>query len=97
MEVTGFTARNIRLAGRGTLKVGHHADITVFDAGTVRDAASYESPTLPAEGIDTVIVKGAITWQHDEHSGARGGQIQCTLDYLRALMVLRPGRAGTEG
>jgi len=42
----------------------------------VRDAASYETPTRPGpNGIDTVIVNGAITWQHGTHSGARNGQV----------------------
>jgi N-acyl-D-amino-acid deacylase len=74
-KMTGLTARNFGLHERGTLKLGHHADIVVFDAATVRDAASYQAPTRPAEGIDCVIVNGAITWQHGAHSGARNGQV----------------------
>ncbi len=74
-KMTGLTARNFGLHERGTLKPGHHADITIFDAATVRDAADYETPTRPAEGIDTVIVNGTITWQHGAHSGARAGQV----------------------
>lgn len=74
-KMTGLTARNFGLRERGTLKVGHHADIVIFDAATVRDAADYETPTRPAEGIDAVIVNGAITWQHGVHSGARAGQV----------------------
>ncbi|WP_454738259.1 N-acyl-D-amino-acid deacylase family protein [Cupriavidus necator] len=74
-KMTGLTARNFGLHRRGTLAVGNHADIVVFDAANVRDAASYETPTRPAEGIDTVIVNGAITWQHGAHSGARNGQV----------------------
>ena len=74
-KMTGLTARNFGLHQRGTLEVGHHADIVVFNAENVRDAASYETPTRPAEGIDTVIVNGAITWQHGTHSGARSGQV----------------------
>lgn len=74
-KMTGLTARNFGLDGRGTLKPGHHADLVVFDAATVRDAASYETPTRPAEGIDTVIVNGAITWRHGAHTGARNGQV----------------------
>jgi N-acyl-D-amino-acid deacylase len=74
-KMTGLTARNFGLHQRGTLKVGHHADITIFDAATVRDTANYKTPTLPAEGIDTVIVNGAVTWQHGVHSGARNGQV----------------------
>ena len=74
-KMTGLTARNFGLHGRGTLQVGQHADIVVFDAATVRDAANYDTPTKAAEGIDTVIVNGTITWQHGVHSGARRGQV----------------------
>jgi N-acyl-D-amino-acid deacylase len=74
-KMTGLTARNFGLAGRGTLKVGHHADVVVFDAATIIDTATYEDPTRPAAGIDTVIVNGTITWQHGRHSGARSGQV----------------------
>ncbi len=74
-KMTGLTARNFGLAGRGTLAVGQAADVVVFDAATIRDAASYESPKQAAEGIDTVIVNGAITWQHGRHTGARSGQV----------------------
>ncbi|NKE64225.1 D-aminoacylase [Ramlibacter sp. RBP-2] len=74
-KMTGLTARNFGLAGRGTLKVGHHADVVVFDATRVRDAANYETPTLPAQGIVSVIVNGAVTWQGGVHTGARHGQV----------------------
>ena len=74
-KMTGLTARNFGLHGRGTLKVGHHADIVVFDAATIRDAANYETPTLPAVGIHSVIVNGSVTWQEGAHSGVRNGQV----------------------
>lgn len=74
-KMTGLTARNFGLAGRGTLKVGHHADVVVFDATRIRDAANYETPTLPAQGIVSVIVNGAVTWQGGVHTGARHGQV----------------------
>ena len=74
-KMTGLTARNFGLHGRGTLKAGQHADVVIFDAATIRDAANYETPTKAAEGIDTVIVNGTITWQHGVHSGARCGQV----------------------
>ncbi len=73
-KMTGLTARNFGLHERGALKVGHHADIVVFDAQTVRDAASYETPTLAAEGISAVIVNGQPTWVDGAHTGARKGQ-----------------------
>jgi N-acyl-D-amino-acid deacylase len=74
-KMTGLTARNFGLPERGTLAIGHHADIAVFDAATIRDAATYESPTQAAEGIAAVIVNGTVTWQDGRHSGARGGQV----------------------
>jgi N-acyl-D-amino-acid deacylase len=74
-KMTGLTARNFGLAGRGTLAVGHAADVVVFDAAAIRDVATYEAPRQPAAGIDTVIVNGAVTWQDGRHSGARHGQV----------------------
>ena len=74
-KMTGLTARNFGLAGRGTLAVGQQADVVLFDAATVRDAASYAQPKLPAEGIATVIVNGTVTWTAGAHTGARAGQV----------------------
>jgi N-acyl-D-amino-acid deacylase len=74
-KITGLTARNFGLPGRGTLQVGHHADVVVFDAAHVRDAATYQTPTRAAEGIQAVLVNGALTWQAGRHSGARHGQV----------------------
>ena len=74
-KMSGLTAQKFGLHGRGSLRVGNHADVVVFDAAMVRDAADYESPTRPAEGIDTVIVNGTVTWQQGAHSGARAGQV----------------------
>jgi len=74
-KMTGLTARNFGLHGRSTLKVGHHADVVVFDAANIRDAATYATPTKPAEGIDAVIVNGVVAWRQGAHSGARSGQV----------------------
>ncbi|MDO9439608.1 MAG: D-aminoacylase [Beijerinckiaceae bacterium] len=79
-KMTGLTARNFGLNGRGMLKPGYHADLVIFDAALVRDTASYETPDTPAEGIEVVIVNGAITWQQGEHTGARHGQVITRLD-----------------
>jgi N-acyl-D-amino-acid deacylase len=74
-KMTGLTARNFGLQGRGTLQVGQHADLVVFDAATVRDAATYAAPALAAEGISAVFVNGALTWQRGVHTGAHSGQV----------------------
>jgi len=74
-KMTGLTARTFGLQQRGSLQAGHHADVVIFDAATIRDAANYARPTLPAEGIGTVIVNGAVTWHDGAHTGARAGQV----------------------
>lgn len=79
-KMTGLTARNFGLNRRGTLKIGQHADLVLFDAATIRDAANYETPARPAEGIDTVIVNGAVTWRQGAHTGARSGQVITRMD-----------------
>ena len=73
--MTGLTARNFGLVDRGELRVGAFADITVFDAATVRDAADFQHSTQPARGIDTVIVNGAVVWHDGKGTGARPGRV----------------------
>ena len=74
-KMSGLTAKNFGLANRGTIATGHHADVVVFDATTVIDKATYDTPMEPAEGIEAVIVNGALTWHQGAHSGARHGQV----------------------
>jgi N-acyl-D-amino-acid deacylase len=74
-KMTGLTAQKFGLHQRGSIAVGHHADVVIFDAARIRDAANYDAPTTPAEGIDSVIVNGAVTWQRGVHTGAREGQV----------------------
>lgn len=74
-KMTGLTARNFHLAGRGTLAPGHAADVVVFDAHAVSDRATYERPMQAAAGISAVLVNGSIAWQEGLHTGARSGQV----------------------
>ena len=54
------------MANKGRLKVGADADITVFDADTVIDRATYTDPTLPSEGIQFVFVNGTLVVDRGE-------------------------------
>ena len=74
-KMTGLTARNFGLHGRGTLEVGQQADIVVFDPAAVRDTASYDDPAQAAAGISAVFVNGTLTWSQAGHTGARTGQV----------------------
>jgi N-acyl-D-amino-acid deacylase len=74
-KMTGLTAKTFGLQGRGVLQEGAHADITIFDADTVIDAADYEHSTRPPRGISVVIVNGEIAWRGGRPTGARAGRV----------------------
>ena len=74
-KMTGLTARTFGLKDRGVLKPGAHADITLFDATTVGEGATFEKPIAPAQGIDTVVVNGSIVWRDGKATGARPGRV----------------------
>jgi len=57
-RMTGLPAEVFGLAGRGLVKPGCHADLVLFDPAKVRDMATYEHPSLAAEGILEVFVNG---------------------------------------
>jgi N-acyl-D-amino-acid deacylase len=74
-KMTGLTARNFGLADRGVLREGAYADLALFDAETVGEAASYAQPIAPAHGIDTVVVNGAIVYRQGRVTGERPGRV----------------------
>ena len=74
-KMTGLTARNFGLKERGLLQPGYWADITIFDAAEIGDAASFDAPTLAARGIDSVIVNGVPVWREGRSTGARPGRV----------------------
>ena len=74
-KMTGLTAKSFGLEGRGVLREGAFADLAIFDAGTVDEAASYARPIQPAKGIETVIVNGAVVWKEGKPTGARPGRV----------------------
>jgi N-acyl-D-amino-acid deacylase len=84
-KMTGLTARNYGLAGRGELAADAYADITVFDPDTVEEVADFEYPVALAAGIATVIVNGAIVWHQGHATGARPGRV------LRRAAAHAPG------
>jgi N-acyl-D-aspartate/D-glutamate deacylase len=65
----------MRLERRGLLREGFWADIVVFDLDRVDDRATYDEPVLFPSGIDYVFVNGVLVIDHDEHTGARPGQV----------------------
>jgi N-acyl-D-amino-acid deacylase len=73
--MTSLPAQRLRLVERGLVRPGMWADVVVFDAGKVRDAATFEKPHAYAEGFRYVLVNGVVTIEEGKHSGARAGQV----------------------
>src|SRR3954465_2118592 len=74
-KMTGLTAKSFGLQGRGVLREGAFADIAIFDARTVDEAASFARPIQAAKGIETVIVNGAVVGTEGNPTGARRGRV----------------------
>jgi N-acyl-D-amino-acid deacylase len=74
-KMTGLTAKTFGLADRGVLKEGYAADITLFDAGRIGEASTFEKPIAPARGIEAVIVNGTTVWRDGKPTGARAGKV----------------------
>ena len=74
-KMTSLPAQRFRLTDRGLLRPGLWADIVVFDAATVKDAATFEKPHAYAEGFHYVLVNGLPVIEEGKHNGTRSGQI----------------------
>ena len=59
--------------GRGALKDGYAADITVFNPDTVNGAATNANPNLFSIGIKLVVVNGKIAFENEKPTGINAG------------------------
>jgi dihydroorotase/N-acyl-D-amino-acid deacylase len=74
-KITSFPAQREHLEGRGILKTGYFADITIFDPATIIDKATFVSPAQLSEGIAYTIVNGQIEYDHGKLTGATAGKV----------------------
>ena len=73
-RMTGLPAERFGLTNRGRITPGAYADLCVFDPDRIIDRATFEHPTVPADGIAHVLVNGTPVWQDGAHTGARPGR-----------------------
>ncbi len=57
-KMTSLPAKQMGLKDRGILKKGAYADITIFNAETVIDRATFGNPYQYSEGIEYVLING---------------------------------------
>ena len=73
-KMTSFPAQRLGLQDRGVIRDGMNADITVFDAGSVRAPATRTDPKQFPVGIEYVIVNGTVVVDRGTHTGALPGR-----------------------
>lgn len=73
-KMTALNASKLGLRDRGVLRAGAKADLVLFDPARVTDKATYLDPFQYPEGIDTVIVNGAVVIDKGSHTGAKPGK-----------------------
>lgn len=74
-KMTGMPAQRLGLKDRGKVDVGLAADLVVFNPATVIDRADFMNPHQYAQGIDYVLVNGAVVIDQGEHMGVLAGRV----------------------
>ena len=82
-KMTAANAAKAQQYDRGLLRPGQWADVTIFNAATVIDHATFEKPHQYATGIEYVLVNGQVVLDRGRHTGARPG-----------VILYGPGKAG---
>src|SRR5690606_26186052 len=59
-KMTSANTAKIGVHERGLLRPGQWADVTIFDAATITDKATFEAPHQYAEGVAYVVVNGQV-------------------------------------
>jgi N-acyl-D-amino-acid deacylase len=73
-RMTSAPAARLRMPDRGHLRIGAAADLVVFDPLTVTDRATFEDPFQYPDGINLVLVNGAMVLRDDERMGLGTGR-----------------------
>jgi len=74
-RITLLPAQTFGLQGRGLIKEGYFADLTLFDYKTIGDRADYANPFQRPEGVLWVFVNGVPAYANGEFTGSLSGRI----------------------
>jgi len=74
-KMTSLPAARLGFFDRGLVRPGMKADLTVFDPERVIDRAEFGDSHHYAEGIDWVVINGAVVLDDGKMSDARPGQV----------------------
>jgi len=74
-KMTSLSMRRFNIHDRGLIKQGMWADITIFNADTIRDNATYLKPEMPPSGIEYVLINGKVVVEKGKLNDLRPGCI----------------------
>lgn len=73
-KITAIPAKRMSLTGRGSLKEGHMADITILDPDLIIDLSTIKEPARAPLGIESVIVGGVEVVKDGQLTGQNSGR-----------------------
>jgi len=73
-KITSLPADTVGIRDRGRVAVGNHADIAVFEPGSVIDTATYDHPASLAAGMRHVLVNGEPAIEAERSTARRAGR-----------------------
>jgi N-acyl-D-aspartate/D-glutamate deacylase len=74
-KMTSWPAERMRLNGRGVIRQGDWADVTIFNYDKLQDRSTYAQPDQYPTGIDYVLVNGQVVIDQGKHTGAKPGMV----------------------
>lgn len=74
-KMTGLTAAELGLKGRGCIALGHAADLVLFNPATISDRATFAEPATLPEGIDRVWVNGSLAFANGRQCCHSAGKV----------------------
>lgn len=74
-KMTSWPAARMGLFDRGMIREGLAADLVIFDLDRIADKADWERPLEFPQGIETVLVNGAVVVADGRHTGAKPGRV----------------------
>jgi N-acyl-D-aspartate/D-glutamate deacylase len=74
-SMTSLPATVFGLKDRGALRVGAYADVLIFNLSQIHEAATYAQPHQLSQGIDEIIVNGAVLRSKGAFTSALPGRV----------------------
>jgi len=74
-KMTALPARNMGFEKRGSIRVGHYADLVLFDPDKIEDRSTMQDPTALSVGIEKVWVNGVLAFDKGKSTMVYPGRI----------------------